>query len=234
MGSTVAAQIRKRCRMPGWRRCWTISSNMSAPRRMARRRCCAASRICRPMSGVWYPMGGTRAVPQALAAPGRGAGRRHPLSTGIKRASCPIAGAVSGVETEAGETVPLSAVVSNMDSVRTYRELVGGAGPAQLRQALEAGAGLFRRGALSRAWTAPTTHLAHHDFVFSRDPEEEFDCHLQTRRAGAGPDLLHRRPVAHRARRGAPRWRGAVYPGAHPLSAAAPRLGRRCCRAIAR
>ena len=89
------------------------------------------------------------------------------------------------MQTEAGETVALSAVVSNMDSVRTYRELVQGAPAAKFakrwkREAACSGVVLYL--GLDRAYE----HLAHHDFVFSRDPEEEFD--FIYRRGEPAPD----------------------------------------------
>jgi phytoene desaturase len=61
-----------------------------------------------------------------------------------------------------------------MDSVRTYRELVGGAAAQRFarrwpREPACSGVVLYL--GLDRAYD----HLAHHDFVFSRDPEEEFD-----------------------------------------------------------
>ena len=123
--------------------------------------------------GVWYPMGGTRAVPVALAKLAEDLGVEIRLSTGISRIVADR-GAVSAVETEAGETVKLSALVSNMDAVRTYRELVGGQ-PARSfakrwkREPACSGVVLYL--GLDRAYE----HLSHHDFVFSRDPEEEFD-----------------------------------------------------------
>jgi phytoene desaturase len=83
-------------------------------------------------------------------------------------------GRVTGVETDDGEVVLLSALVSNMDSVRTYKELVGGAegekfGRRWTRDPACSGVVLYL--GLDRAYD----HLKHHDFVFSRDPEEEFD-----------------------------------------------------------
>src|SRR6185312_15394574 len=81
---------------------------------------------------------------------------------------------VAGVETDAGETVPLAAVVSNMDSVRTYRELVGGTPAASFGRRWKrepACSGVVLYLGLDRAYD----HLAHHNFVFSRDAEEEFE-----------------------------------------------------------
>jgi len=123
--------------------------------------------------GVWYPIGGTRAVPVALEKLARELGVEFRLSTGVSRIIADQ-GRVTDIETEAGERIKVSAVVSNMDSVRTMRELVGGQ-PAQKfakrwkREPACSGVVLYL--GLDRAYE----HLAHHDFVFSRDPEEEFD-----------------------------------------------------------
>ncbi len=121
--------------------------------------------------GVWYPMGGTRAVAEALAKLATELGatcRPNAEVTGLDIRE----GAVRGVRTAEG-TTPFDAVISNMDSVRTYRELVGGApGKAYERKNPEpACSGVVLYLGLNRRYE----HLNHHDFVFSRDPEEEFD-----------------------------------------------------------
>jgi diapolycopene oxygenase len=173
MGSTVAAQIRKK--VPDKRVAQMLdhfvqyvgSSPYGAPAVL-----CSIAHM-QTDAGVWYPMGGTRAVPLALQRLAGELGVDMRLGCGVQRILSDR-GVVSGVETEAGETVPLSAVVSNMDSVRTYRELIGGK-PAQSfarrwkREPACSGVVLYL--GLNRAYD----HLLHHDFVFSRDPEEEFD-----------------------------------------------------------
>lgn len=123
--------------------------------------------------GVWYPMGGTRAVPLALRQLAEELG--VVVRTGVDVARVTSAGGrVTGVQLATGEQVAHDAVVSNMDSVRTYRELIGGA-PAQAfekrRKREPACSGIVFYLGLDRAYE----HLAHHDFVFSRDAEEEFD-----------------------------------------------------------
>jgi phytoene desaturase len=123
--------------------------------------------------GIWYPMGGTRTVPAALATLAADLGVSLRTGTGVTRILSK-AGRVSGLETDTGEIVPLSAVVSNMDSVRTHRELVGGPpaksfGRRWKRDPACSGVVLYL--GLDRAYD----HLLHHDFVFSRNPEEEFD-----------------------------------------------------------
>ena len=124
--------------------------------------------------GIWYPMGGTRAVPVALERLAGELGVDLRPSTGIASITMHN-GRAAGVVTDTGETIACAAVVSNMDAVRTYRELVGGKPAEQFgrrwnkRDPACSGVGLYL--GLDRAYE----HLAHHDFVFSRDPEEEFD-----------------------------------------------------------
>ena len=124
--------------------------------------------------GVWYPMGGTRAVPEALGALAGALG--VDIRTGTDVTGFDVEGGrVRAIRTAAGERQPFDAVVSNMDSVRTYRELVGGAAwesfkAGRKREAACSGVVLYL--GLNRAYE----HLAHHNFVFSRDPEEEFDA----------------------------------------------------------
>lgn len=172
MGTSVASQIRKR--VPDARVSQMLdhfvqyvgSSPYASPAVL-----CSIGHMQTDL-GVWYPMGGTRAVPEAL--------ERLAGELGVDlRPNCGIAriltheGRAAGVVTESGETVRLSAVVSNMDSVRTMNELVGGAPQRKFarrwkREAACSGVVLYL--GLDRAYD----HLAHHDFVFSRDPEEEF------------------------------------------------------------
>jgi phytoene dehydrogenase-like protein len=80
--------------------------------------------------GVWYPMGGTRAVPIALAKLARELGVEIRTNTHISRI-LNQGGQVTGVRTNHGEEIVLRAIVSNCDSVRTHRELIGGEVGAQ-------------------------------------------------------------------------------------------------------
>ncbi|MBK3777494.1 phytoene desaturase [Azospirillum sp. YIM DDC1] len=123
--------------------------------------------------GVWYPMGGTRAVPLALERVARRLGVEIRTGTGVRRLEVTDR-RVTAVETEGGERIPVSAVVSNMDSIRTYEELVGGAPAKRFRKRRRyepACSGVVFYLGLDRGYD----HLLHHDFVFSRDPAEEFD-----------------------------------------------------------
>jgi diapolycopene oxygenase len=122
--------------------------------------------------GIWYPVGGTRAVPEALVKLGTELGVRFHPSTEIERIEI-ASGRVRGLTTVGGERYEFDAIVSNEDAVRTYRELVGGDVAARFdkRRVYEpACSGVVLYLGLNRRYE----HLAHHDFVFSRDPAEEF------------------------------------------------------------
>lgn len=127
--------------------------------------------------GVWYPCGGTRAVPEALVRLGAELGVEYRAETGIRRILTEGGKRVRGVETDSGELTELAAVVSNADSARTHRELLQENAPHaatrfESRRGYEpACSGVVLYLGLSRRYE----HLLHHDFVFSRDPHEEFD-----------------------------------------------------------
>jgi phytoene desaturase len=124
--------------------------------------------------GVWYPIGGTRAVPLALTKLAEELGVQFRLNTQIKRIIVE-AGRVAGVETDSGERIELIAVVSNMDAARTHRELIGGEVGRRFESRREyepACSGVVLYLGLKERYE----HIAHHNFVFSRDHEEEFDA----------------------------------------------------------
>ena len=123
--------------------------------------------------GVWYPRGGTRAVVTALLAYGEKLGVEFRNRTDVERVLVER-GETVGVLTKAGETIPASSVISNMDSLRTYDELIGGeAGRHYAKAGFEpACSGVVLYLGLNKRYE----HLAHHDFVFSDSAEEEFDA----------------------------------------------------------
>ncbi len=123
--------------------------------------------------GIWYPMGGTRAVPEALSRLAGELGVEIRTGTdvvGIRSESKRVRGA----ELASGETVDCDAIVSNCDAIRTYRELLGGTSEAakfESKNRFEpACSGVVLYLGLNRKYE----QLLHHNFVFSRDPHEEF------------------------------------------------------------
>ncbi len=124
--------------------------------------------------GVWYPIGGTRAVPQALAKLAGELGVE--IKTQADVASIDTDGkSVQGVTTTDGQQYKFDAIVSNCDAVRTHRELLKGT-PSEKRfekrrKYEPACSGVVLYLGLKERYE----HLLHHNFVFSKDPHEEFD-----------------------------------------------------------
>jgi diapolycopene oxygenase len=121
--------------------------------------------------GISYPRGGTGEIPRALAELASELGVEVQTGAGVRRIAQEN-GAVTGVELESGEFVRLEAVVSNADAVRTHRELLGGVKKFERRRRYEpACSGVVLYLGLKRQ----PGQLLHHNFVFSRDPHEEFE-----------------------------------------------------------
>jgi diapolycopene oxygenase len=131
--------------------------------------------------GIWYPMGGTRAIPEALVKLATelgvvfhtGTGVSRILSTSPQRSARADRQHVSDLVTDDGQVHSFDAIISNSDAVRTMRELVGGEAGRNFdhkRSYEPACSGVVLYLGLNKRYD----HLAHHDFVFSRDPHEEF------------------------------------------------------------
>ncbi len=127
--------------------------------------------------GIWYPMGGTRAVPEALGKLAAELGVEFHTDTDVKQITTSGQNGHSratGIETITGQRYSFDAVVSNEDAVRTHRELLKGTTAAKhfehSRKYEPACSGVVLYLGLKQRYD----HLSHHDFVFSRDPHEEF------------------------------------------------------------
>lgn len=140
--------------------------------------------------GIWYPRGGTRAVPEALVKLGEELGVQYRTETGVRRVLTEENGKrVRGIETESGEVIELAAVVSNADSARTHRELLQESAPRaaqrfEKRRDYEAAcSGVVLYLGLNKRYD----HLLHHGFVFSADPHKEFEDIYQKGEPAADP-----------------------------------------------
>lgn len=132
--------------------------------------------------GIWYPRGGTAAIPRALEKLARELGVEFRLGAEVRRITH-TNGAVTGVELGSGQTQKFDAVVSNCDAVRTHRELLGDVKKFERRRRYEpACSGVV----LYFGLTSRPPQLLHHNFVFSRDPHEEFE--FIYRRGEPAPD----------------------------------------------
>ncbi len=135
--------------------------------------------------GIWYPMGGTRAVPEALVRLGSELGVKY--VTGRQVTSIDSAqGRVTGVTLQGGERLLADVVVSNSDCVRTCEELLPKsiAGKLLSKRKYEAAcSGVVLYLGLRKKYE----HLLHHNFVFSRDPHVEFQQIYQQGEPAADP-----------------------------------------------
>ncbi len=123
--------------------------------------------------GIWYPKGGTYAVPAALGKLAGELGAEIHLDTSIERV-LHANGRVVGLRTSSGEEIQLGAVISNCDSVRTHRELLDTATSSAFehrRKYEPACSGVVLYLGLKKRYD----HLAHHNFAFSQDPHLEFE-----------------------------------------------------------
>ncbi|MEO6815876.1 MAG: phytoene desaturase family protein, partial [Edaphobacter sp.] len=130
--------------------------------------------------GIWYPLGGTRAIPEGLVKLATEMGVVFHTETDIVQilTDAPTGkqksgNRVTGLVTTRGIVHSFDAIISNSDAVRTHRELIGGAIGRHFdhqRQYEPACSGVVLYLGLKKRYE----HLAHHDFVFSRDPHEEF------------------------------------------------------------
>jgi phytoene desaturase len=123
--------------------------------------------------GVWYPVGGTRAVAEGLAKLAGDLGAELRPNADVSGFEIEN-GAVRAVKLASGERIACDAVISNMDAIRTYKELVGGpVGQSYAKKNFQpACSGVVLYLGLKKRYE----HLAHHCFVFSRDAHEEFDA----------------------------------------------------------
>ncbi len=124
--------------------------------------------------GVWYPMGGTRAVPEALARLAGDLGVEFHTAADVQ-AIVHNGREVQGVQLADGRKLACDAIVSNCDAVRTHRELLKDTPVSQRferrRKYEPACSGVVLYLGLKERYP----QLLHHNFVFSRDPHEEFD-----------------------------------------------------------
>lgn len=131
--------------------------------------------------GIWYPKGGTRAIPLALARLAEDLGVTIRLSTGVRRIVTQNQ-RVTAVETDTGETLSCTSAVANSDAYLTHEKLLPKTKFQNRRHYEAACSGVVLYLGLNKRYS----HLAHHDFVFSRDPHEEF--HHIYKRGQPAPD----------------------------------------------
>ncbi|WP_226346745.1 phytoene desaturase family protein [Agilicoccus flavus] len=76
------------------------------------------------IEGVWFPAGGMRAVPAAMAAAAERAGVEFRYGQGVSRLTTAASGEVTGVELEGGERIEAASVVLTPDLPVAYERLL--------------------------------------------------------------------------------------------------------------
>ena len=144
------------------------------------------------ISGVFFPRGGMRALPDALAAAAADAGVRFVYGatvTGLERAG----GRVAAVHTDQDQRIVCDAVVLTTELPQTYTLLgreprrIGTLRPAPSAVVVHVG---------YRSAAAPNHSLAHHNIVFGAAWEQTFTDIIRDGRLMRDPSLLVTRPTA--------------------------------------
>lgn len=123
--------------------------------------------------GIWYPMGGIRAVPEALVKLGGDLGVNYITGEHVDKIDSK-SGQVTGITLKNGDRLDASIVVSNSDCVRTYDELLTPELNTKFRSRRKyepACSGVVLYLGLKEKYE----HILHHNFVFSADPHVEFN-----------------------------------------------------------
>lgn len=145
------------------------------------------------VAGVWFPRGGMRALPRALAGAAAEAGaqiRYRSTVTALERS----ADRVTAVHTADGERIAADAVVLTPDLPVTYR-LLGRSPRRPVPLRWSPSAVVLHAGV--RPGTGPGwTELAHHTIVFGAEWDRTFDEIIHRGRLMSDPSLLITRPTA--------------------------------------
>jgi phytoene desaturase len=144
------------------------------------------------VSGVFFPRGGMRALPDALAAAATAAGVQFHYGTtvtNLERAS----GRITAVHTDRDQRLACDAVVSTMELPQTYALL--GREPRRFGRLRHAPSAVVVHLGGPRAPSANHS-LAHHNIVFGAAWEDTFNDIIRDGRLMRDPSLLVTRPTA--------------------------------------
>src|SRR6201992_1144476 len=139
------------------------------------------------ISGVVFPRGGVRALPDALAAAAAGAGvqfRYNSTVSGLERTG----GRVDAVRTKQGERIACDAVVLTTELPLTY-ELLGRRPRRALRLRHSPSAVIAHVG-------CPSVASAHHTILFGESWDQTFTDIIDEGRVMRDPSILVTRPTA--------------------------------------
>ena len=175
--------------------------------------------------GVWYPAGRHGGRASGTDPTGDRAGRRDPDRSGRAanpasgRRRCP--GRRDGGGRDASRSMrssPIPTPCGLTASCSEARQPCASSADARYEPACS---GVVLYLGLDRRYD----HLLHHNFVFSSNPEEEFEAIYRRGEPARRSNLLRLRPGSDRTRRRAHRGRRPLCAGPHALPPSASRLG---------
>ncbi len=141
------------------------------------------------VAGVYFPRGGMRALPDALAGAAERAGAEFRYRTSVAWLER-IGSRVTAVRTSQGERIPCDAVVLTPDLPTAYR-LLGHAPRRPVPVRWSPSAVVLHLGS-DRTWP----DLAHHTVLFGREWDRTFTEIIHDGRLMSDPSLLVTRPTA--------------------------------------
>ncbi|HEY1840087.1 MAG TPA: phytoene desaturase family protein [Mycobacterium sp.] len=144
------------------------------------------------ISGVYFPRGGMRALPDALAAAATDAGVRFVYDATVTGLEC-IGSRVAAVHTDTEQRIPCDAVVLTTELPATYALL--GREPRRLGRLRAAPSAVVVHVGRRRPPSANRA-LAHHNIVFGAEWDKTFTDIIRDGRLMRDPSLLVTRPTA--------------------------------------
>lgn len=145
------------------------------------------------VAGVYFPRGGMRAVPDAMAAAATDAGVEFRYGASVSALEQTSDGRITAVRTDAGDRIPTDAVVLTTELPTTYRLL--GRTPRRLLPLRPAPSAVVAH--VGCAEVDPGEHeVAHHNILFGGAWEQTFRDIIDEGRVMSDPSLLVTRPTA--------------------------------------
>ncbi|MDB6153509.1 MAG: carA2 [Chthoniobacteraceae bacterium] len=192
---TIGSEVRRLFSDRRLRQLWLEFAQLAglAPRSSPAMLCGIVNR----QANDWFPRGGFTEIPAALERLARELGVQILSNTCIRRILIqdrPIP-EVEGVETETGERVRFSAIIANSDVGRTHRELLSGTRACALFEKRDRCEPTCSAVVLHWGLKKRYEHLLHHNFVFSRNPEEEFEAVHRVGNPAPDPTCYLRAPA---------------------------------------
>ncbi|KUI32058.1 phytoene dehydrogenase [Mycobacterium sp. IS-1496] len=142
------------------------------------------------VAGVYFPRGGMRAVPDAMAAAASDAGVEFRYGSAVSVLERSADGRVTAVRTDGGDRIPADAVVLTTELPTTYRLL--GRTPRRLLPLRPAPSAVVAH--VGCAAVDPA--VAHHNILFGGAWEQTFRDIIDEGRVMSDPSLLVTRPTA--------------------------------------